>query len=220
MQLAERLYNFQSVPGIENCIDQLAGGDIEGTFAELDAAELLTKYGAAFSFHKKEGKTGGNYDAEVVLCNNVPGCAEIKCKIESTVFSQVTVETTLDHAQKQVPKDKPSAIVLKIPQEWFEDKATLKAILSVVESFFAITDHIVCVVIYCAAIIYRGHGPANALRVDQIISDKHKFEGDPPYCLLALTHTNVPGYPPKWVRFPNLFVKAFTPVIRAVLREE
>src|ERR1700683_4474462 len=61
VDLAEMIFNFQGVGGLDNCLDQLAGGDIEPTFAELDAAKLLHMYGVRLRFHRKGGKRGEDY---------------------------------------------------------------------------------------------------------------------------------------------------------------
>jgi len=50
MDLAEVLYNLQTVPAFDECISRMRDGDIEGTFAELDFGRMLYLNRAPFRF--------------------------------------------------------------------------------------------------------------------------------------------------------------------------
>jgi hypothetical protein len=105
MDLAEVIYNLQPVPGFDECITRMRDGDVEGTYAELDFGRMLYLNRVPFRFVVPQGTTGLDYDIEVEYPNGVIACADAKCKIESTEFSENTIRNTLSKARKQLPDD-------------------------------------------------------------------------------------------------------------------
>jgi hypothetical protein len=62
MDLAEVLYNLQTVPAFDECIERMRAGDLEGTFAELDFGRMLYLNKAPFRFVVPQGTRGTDYD--------------------------------------------------------------------------------------------------------------------------------------------------------------
>ena len=117
VQLAEMLYHFQVVPGVQRIRETLQNDTIESAIAELEAAKYLYRAGLNFRFVTPIGTKGADFDAQVATTGLDINC-ELKCKLEETELSEGTVIDTLQKASSQLPKNKPNAIFLKLPERW------------------------------------------------------------------------------------------------------
>lgn len=117
VDLAELLFNLQHTPGFDGCIELMQHGDIEGTYAELDLGRMLFVSSVQFRYVEPQKIKGKDYDVEILLNDKMSVCADAKCKIESTKFSENTIWNTLKSARKQFPVDRPSFIFVKAPHQ-------------------------------------------------------------------------------------------------------
>jgi hypothetical protein len=111
--LAERLYKFQAVPGIEHRRKMLQTENVETALGELDCASIIAMPGFNFRFVVPTGNKGSDYEAEVTTPAGRTVFCEIKTKRESTPMSQKTVWNTLENARKQLPEDQPGMVLFK-----------------------------------------------------------------------------------------------------------
>jgi hypothetical protein len=121
--LAEILLNLQMVEGFDGCVARLRRADaqqVESTFAELQVGKLLYVHDVDFEFVVRTDEKGADYDYDIDFHGGWRACAEAKCKLESTEINPRSVRATLNEARKQLPKDRPGIIFVKIPQHWFE----------------------------------------------------------------------------------------------------
>lgn len=88
VDLAEVLYNLQHYFGFDECLARLYEGNIEGTLAELDLGRMLCINGVPFRFIVPKGRKKSDYDVEVLFPNGIIACADAKCKIEKTDFTE------------------------------------------------------------------------------------------------------------------------------------
>jgi hypothetical protein len=119
--LAEIFYNFQKVEGIKEKAKLLATEDIESVLAELDGAKMLFETGRKIKFVIPSNQKGKDYDLETYLSDGTPVACEMKCKFETTDFSDKTIAKAIAKANDQLPKppkDKLGAAFVKIPGEW------------------------------------------------------------------------------------------------------
>lgn len=122
IELTEMILNLQEISGWTTCMDQLAGGDIESAFAELDSVKLCFTCGVQVKFHAKEEIKGRDFDLDVIFPNGVSGCADVKCKVEAqeNQFKPSAILQALEQARKQLDKNIPGLIILKIPPLWMD----------------------------------------------------------------------------------------------------
>lgn len=115
MDLAEILYNLQTVPGFDECIHKMRRGDIDGTYAELDFGRMLYLYQVPFRYVVPSGITGNDYDIELRYPSGITACGDAKCKLETTKFSRDTVDSALEKARSQLPKTRPADVLAVVP---------------------------------------------------------------------------------------------------------
>jgi hypothetical protein len=147
IEVSEMLFNFQDVSGIANIIERIKKDSIESCFAELQSARLLYNNKTPFYFNTPLNKKGLDYDA-VATIQGIDVYFEFKCKIENTSFSKETIKTTLIHARGQLPRAKPSAIFVKIPEIWTAVKNIEDELIEVVDEFFRRTTRINSIIFY------------------------------------------------------------------------
>ena len=152
LQLADTLFNLQHVEGLDQRLDMLFHGQIESTMAELDFGMFLGMQGFEFRFVSTSGVTGNDYDVELIYPDGRIACAESKCKLDGSEFSEKGLLSTLKKARLQMPRDRPGILFVKIPQEWV-DRQTGEIGLSgnldkILEEFFRTTERIVLVALY------------------------------------------------------------------------
>jgi hypothetical protein len=152
--LAEVLFNLQSVSGFYECVDRLKRGDIEGTVAELDLGRMLFIHKVRFRYVVPILKKGADYDVEIEFPNGIVACADAKCKIEGREFSARTLENTLQHARKQLPTDRPGIIFIKHPQEWHDLPDFPEQAQTIATNFLRKTRRIVSVKYYVQPILF------------------------------------------------------------------
>lgn len=156
LDLAEILFNLQNVIGFDDCIQRMCEGAIEATYAELDLGRLLYQAGVEFEFVKPRGVKGNDYDIEIKFDGQTTVCADAKCKIESTNYSENGVLNSLQYARTQFPKDRPSIIFVKMPSRWIKDQGVGTALINLANKFLRGTGRIVSVKYYFSDIIWSG----------------------------------------------------------------
>jgi hypothetical protein len=151
--LAEMMLNMQLVPGFHDRVEQiktLSPENMEGAYAELEAASVLFWHGLNFRFveKKKGAKRGTDYDLEVARNGRVIAI-DAKCKIESTEVNLRSLENSLRDTIDQLPEDGPGAIIVKVPSHWFSDEQTIpQDMVDLTLKFFRETGRIMSVVYY------------------------------------------------------------------------
>jgi len=153
VDLGELLFNLQHTDGFDDCISRMQSGDIEATYAELDLGRMLYQSNLNFRFVTRSGKKGDDFDIEILLEDGTTVCADAKCKVETTEFSEQTVLNSLRHARGQFPTDKPSIVFVKVPPRWVGDDSNMKAILTkIANDFLRGTGRVVSVKYYVSNI--------------------------------------------------------------------
>jgi hypothetical protein len=214
VEMAEMILNFQDIGGWTTCMDQLAAGNIESGFSELDALKLCTMFHVEANFHLKGGKKGSDFDLDIGFPNGLRGAADVKCKLESHAFEfkASSIKATLSSARKQLPDNLPGVIFLKVPSEWMDSEAIRTEIDSTIETFMRGTRRIVCVEVYCAHIEMTEIDSVDSRRFTdsrgfmECVSRTHKFDLGLDWRLLSvwLDHGK-PLLGPKWLRLWNVF---------------
>lgn len=156
VDLAEILFNLQHIHGFDDCLQKMKEGDIEGTYAELDLGRLLYQSYINFRFIKRSGSKGNDFDIEIALDDGTIVCADAKCKVEATTFSENTVINSLRHARSQFPPNRPSVIFMKVPPRWLQaDQDIGAALIDIAKSFLRSTGRIVSVKYYTSHITWK-----------------------------------------------------------------
>jgi hypothetical protein len=151
IDLAEVIYNLQHVRGFDECIAKMKTGDIEDTYAELDLGRMLYLYKVPFRYVVPQGVRGMDYDIEVEYPDGVVACAEAKCTIENTAFRENAITNKLDDARKQLPRDRPGIIFVKMPPKWMDEGDFLKMTIGAAQSFLKGTRRVVSVKFYVSS---------------------------------------------------------------------
>jgi hypothetical protein len=205
--LAEVLFNLQPVRGFHECVERMRCGDIEGTFAELDLGRMLFLHKRLFHYVIPVSKKGFDYDVEIVYPKNVTACADAKCKIEGREFNVKTIENTLEDARKQLPKDRPGIIFVKIPQEWMEVSDFTIQAREIAQKFFRKTERIVSIKYYVQPIAFTDGFLVHRHGYKEYSNPKTRFGNNQNWDLFRNTVMHEKnGAPPHWQRiilFPD-----------------
>ena len=118
LRLATLLYNLQSFPGMKDRINDLREKDLASTLGELECAQIVATPHSRFRFIAPCGVKGKDYDGEFTTTAGRTASCEFKTKLENTALSSQTIRSTCDKARRQLPKNVPSIIFLKIPEWW------------------------------------------------------------------------------------------------------
>jgi hypothetical protein len=118
ISIAEIIYNSQKVEGIEHKIQLLKSEDVESALAELEGIQLILSSNRKLKIVTPSGIKGKDYDVEVYLADGTPVACEMKCKLESTDFSEATLRKTITDGAEQLPKDMCGAMFIKLPEIW------------------------------------------------------------------------------------------------------
>ena len=150
--LAEIIFNLQTVEGFDECMRRLrtaSGGQVEATYAELQVAKLLYVHDMDFRFVVPSGKKGDDYDFEIKFSGGWVACADAKCKIETTTVDPNSVRSSLEQARQQLPPDRPGIIFVKVPQHWFQNRETMvQSLRDIATDFLRGTGRVVSIKFY------------------------------------------------------------------------
>jgi hypothetical protein len=170
VDLAELLFNLQHTVGFDDCIRRMHEGDIEGTYAELDLGRMLYQSEIGFRFVTRSGQKGDDFDIEIIFGDETI-CADAKCKLEATAFSERTVINSLQHARTQFPVDRPSIVFVKVPPRWLEENSNIKVLLTkIANDFLRGTGRVVSVKYYISYIHWE-HGFVTHIQAFQEINN-------------------------------------------------
>jgi hypothetical protein len=162
MDLAEMLYNLQRMPGFDECIVRMRNGDIEGTLAELNNARMLFPNKVPFRFVVPQGVKKKDYDFDILCPNGRVACADAKCKIDETSFSEGGIREALRKAREQLPNDKPGIIFVKTPEHYLANPTFLAKAIQIAQRFLGGVTRIVSVKFYVEPIRLAN----NVMRID------------------------------------------------------
>jgi hypothetical protein len=205
IHLGEMLFNLQKIAGFDEVLDKIAGGAIESAFAELEAGRLLFQYGISFRFVKRQQEKKKDYDVEFFHPNGELVCAETKCKIETTELKDKTILDSLDSARKQLPRDRACALLVNVPQNWFEQPKFRDDFARVAEAFLRRPDNkrIVLIEVFSFMVELRNGGVIDKAWINEFRSANHQFDKSLNWRLL----TRYEGYEGDrhfWVKFSHM----------------
>jgi hypothetical protein len=202
VDFAELLFNLQGIEGVESCLDRMRQGNIEATYAELDFGRMLYSAGVVFKFVEPRQEKGADYDIEIVMADGTTVCADAKCKIETTNFSEKTVQNTLGHARRQFPKDRPSAIFVKIPVRWVETVEAAAQLNAIAHRFLRGTQRVVSVKYYVVQADYENGTLSHRHGFREISNPNNRFFPTRNWDMFAEPNptNNWNGMPLRWKR--------------------
>jgi hypothetical protein len=147
VSLAETTFNLQGVAGLKQRILLMDKNDLEAALGEMECAALLAKSELNFRFVTPIGSKGLDYEAEVITSAKRTVCCEIKTKSEKTSLGAQTLASTLGKARKQLPKNHPGLVLVRIPEEWVKQQDVQTTIGDAVAKQFKHSHRIVAVVL-------------------------------------------------------------------------
>jgi hypothetical protein len=202
LDLAELIYNLQCVDGFNNCVQQMLKGDVESAYAELDFGRMLYMHSQKFRYVTRSGKRGDDYDIEIMADDGVVICADAKCKIQAKEFNSESLANTSRDARTQFPKDKPSALFVKVPQHWLSTIEQGTALLNVARKFLRRTGRVTSVKLYVNQLQYDNGVVAHTQAFKEISNPNNRFDPKRDWDLFS---KNVQGspVPPIWKRLVN-----------------
>jgi hypothetical protein len=202
IDLAELLFNLQFMPGFDECIDRMRHGDIEGTLAELNVARMLFVNQVPFRFVVPKGVKKEDYDFDILCPSGKIACADAKCKIDETTFSEGGIRNVLSAARKQLPNDRPGIIFVKTPAHWLLDENFRRNALPVAERFLGGVRRIVSVKFYVEPVTFSNNVMRTDLGYKEVSNRKTDFGDEVDWNLFR--RLDVPadanGLPPHYKR--------------------
>ena len=193
VDLSELLYNLQNVSGFDECIDRLKQGNIEGPLAELDFGRMLTFNGIRFRFVIPIGTKGNDYDIRIEMSDGTEICADAKCKIATTEFSEATVRNSLQDARTQFPNDRPSIIFVKVPSRWLTELDKGLELRDIAARFLRGTGRIVSVAFYTSGLEYRDKVMSHVHAFDEVANPNNRFDATRNWRLSNSTPSHLKG---------------------------
>jgi hypothetical protein len=118
-ELAETMFNLQSVPGfLPHRLTALRNDrrGVEAANLELLAGKFLKRAGIAFEYVRGTG-TGKEHELDFHVAGDAYPL-EAKLKRPDTVCCGETVRNSLDTARKQLPRGRAGVVFLGIPETW------------------------------------------------------------------------------------------------------
>jgi hypothetical protein len=182
--LAEMIYNLQRVKGFNCCLEQLADGEVESTYAALEIARMLvtTAIDQKLSFRivRPSGIKRRDYDLSIRTGDGVRMPAETKCKQEETAITLSTIEASLSQAKKQLPKCAPGIVFIKVPRWWLDDEKFVQEMRKLAERSMARSPWIVSVKYYTAHVVFEKDADGAEITGEVVAfrehsNDNHKF---------------------------------------------
>jgi hypothetical protein len=145
--LAELLFNLQDIEGIDEVVTDIQRGELKAAFEELEGASQLKKDGIPFRFlAPSRSHLEGTPDLEILLSDQQSVLYETKGKAESSDFSIAKMRSSLeDAARRQLRKDRPGMILLKIPEAWPREPKLAFMAQNLLKDFFSRTPEVVAV---------------------------------------------------------------------------
>jgi hypothetical protein len=162
MDLAEILFNLQRVPGFDECLDRMRRGDIEGALAEFNIGRMLFLNKVPFRFVIPQGVKKKDYDFDILCPNGQAACADAKCKIDETTFSEGGIKEALKKARGQLPNEKPGIIFVKVPEHYLSDPLFQMQSIQIAERFLGGVTRIASVKYYVEPIQFAN----NVMRIE------------------------------------------------------
>jgi hypothetical protein len=173
IELAEMLFNLQSIIGFSSCISQMRRGQIEDTYAELETAKWLKVHEVPFQFNVPKDKKGEDYDLDIIY-PNVVACADTKCKFETTDVSANSIHDSLEQARSQLSRDRPGIIFVKMPAHWLDNSASVIAFVVEAEKFLRNTGRVVSVKFYSPMRVIQNNMVAALMRFREVTNRSHR----------------------------------------------
>jgi hypothetical protein len=141
-QLAQNLFNLQHIDGFKQRLLLMRTSNIESAAGEMEGAALLATPNLKFRFITPTGVKGQDYEGEFSThAGRVIAC-EIKVKAEKTKLTLKSVWGTLEEARQQLPKDRPGAIFLKVPDTWVDESST-EPLIGAFEKIFRQSNRVI-----------------------------------------------------------------------------
>jgi hypothetical protein len=207
--LAEMLYNLQRIDGFYECIARMRDGQIESTYAELDAGKLLYMHRIPFRFVVPQNRKGCDYDFELTYPDGLVACADAKCKLELSHISRNTIKTSLKDAREQLPPNRPGIAFVKIPPRWIDVPAHGVELEKIAIEYLRGTRRLVSIKFYVSDLIYGDEISHHVMRFKEISNPQNRFDANRNWDLfeshrISEGHWN--GMPDHWFRlayFPD-----------------
>jgi len=147
LQLAESIFNLQSIDGIADRISVIKVGGLESTYGELECAAQIKKANMQFRFVTPSGIKGKDYDIEIVPDPDTCLNCELKVTTEEKDLQKSTIVNKLNAARKQLPREQPGIIFVKIPESWLKQTSAQQLLNESIDQFFRNTNRVVAVVL-------------------------------------------------------------------------
>ena len=176
--LAELLYNLQTVTGIDPIYRRIVDdpSKIEATVLELEGFRLLWLAGLSFKVVHTGAGESLNYDCEIALPSGTTAYCEMKCKIETTAYSENSLANALRQARAQLPKPGCGIILVKFPQSWVDGpQEMVDSINSTIRDFLRNTTRVSEVAWYARLVKYSGEWGFPLITFNEYLNDRSPY---------------------------------------------
>jgi hypothetical protein len=185
VELAEMLLNLQPIKGVEAVFDQVACGQVESAYAELQAGTLLDHARTPFRYIWPANIKREDFDIELEFRCGWRGCADVKAKLTSTKPSKATALDAMKKARAQLPETTfPGVVFLKLPHHWTTIENMCFVGDAMVE-FLRNTRQVVSVVGFFAIEATDGKTITTTITSFEMLNDNHSFDADLDFRVLS-----------------------------------
>jgi hypothetical protein len=205
VDLGELLFNLQNIDGFDECIRKLRSGDVEPALAELDVARLLYINNHIFWFVRPTGVLGADFDFMVIYPNGIIASVEAKCNVEAKSINANSIRNSLINGKRQLPKDGPGILAVKLPTQWLTENAFSQDSIKVANDFLRTTERVVSIKYYSSPYVFedQDHTMAQTPAFVEINNPKTRFNITMDWNLFQSwkpKHDSWNSMPPQWTR--------------------
>lgn len=193
-EFAENLLNLQHVPEFEAVLEELEHGKIESACAELDIARMIAFHDLRFRFIRPNRGAKLNYDFEIVYPEGFEVSAEAAAKFESFKPNAKGITQAIRDSRKQLPDDRLSIILIKVPEAWLRDDALATEIGRVALGYLRNSTHIMSVKFFSSVRVVRDLTSSLFYVYYEVSNPKFPNSN---WDIFRVK----PDYPPWWIRF-------------------
>jgi len=143
--LAEMVFNLQDISNFLHIVNKIKQGNFLSRFAELEIGAHLKKRKVNFEYVAPSNKKTQDFD--ILINEAISINCDVKHKLEETGLTKSTLDNTFYKVSRQLPKNSPALIGLKIPEKWVRDKNAKKLLTSAIKKFFRRNTNMLAVLI-------------------------------------------------------------------------
>jgi hypothetical protein len=178
IKLAECLYNLQRIPGMPERLAKMEDDDLESLYSEFECARIMSHPSLKLRLRKTTGSKRDDFDADITSPSGRLICCEIKAKEDTSEVTRKKIENSIEAARKQLPKNKPGLVWIRIPELWASQIGTKGIVDEAVRRALRKSNRLVAILAAFQLWQSDGDGMLTQFRFTVAVNKASKYYGD------------------------------------------